>query len=207
MINPILHTKTYIPAIHLLTRHEYACHKYNVLCLLRIFIDDFKKINRRIKNHKIKNSLIILHILFRLRYGTLKRWDVGFSEYLNKHSDRYSALDYQIRLFSMVLIDSNSRIESYEFKTSFFLIRIIILLTHFKSIMSYHDLLRRQMSTRYLNVENVLQRLTILLKTFWINLTIFTKHYYIFYKKQMFIFMKNSNKERSNHFLSFIQNS
>ena len=203
MINPILHTKIYIFAIHLLTRHDYAYHKYNALYLLRIFINDFKKINREIRIHKIKSRLITLHLLLRLRYETLKRWDVDLSEYLNKHSNRYSVLDYQIRLFSIILINSNSRIESYEFKTSFFLIEIIILLTHFKSIMLYHDLLKRQASTQYSDVEFLLQILTMPLKTSWINSTIFIKHYYIFYKKQMLIFAKNLNK-RSNHFLSSI---
>ena len=47
VISLILHTKTYISAIHLSTHHDCACHKYNALCLLRIFINDFKKINRR----------------------------------------------------------------------------------------------------------------------------------------------------------------
>ena len=53
----------------------------------------------------------------------------------------------------MILIDSNSRIKSCEFKTSFFLIEIIILLTHFKLIMLYHDLIKKQVSIRYINVE------------------------------------------------------
>ena len=157
-------------------------------------------------NHKVKNNLITLHLLLRLRYETLKRWDVDLSKYLNKHSNRYSTLDYQIRLSSMILIDSNSRIKNYESKISFFLIKIIILLTHFKSIMSYHDLLKRQASTQYPNVEIISQTLIKLLRTSWFNSTIFTKHHYIFYKKQMLISAKNLNKERNNRFLSFIQN-
>ena len=44
----ILYTKTYILAIHLSTYHDYAYYKYSALCLLRIFINDFKKINRRV---------------------------------------------------------------------------------------------------------------------------------------------------------------
>ena len=216
VINPILYTKTYIPAIHLSTRHDYVYHIYSALFLLRIFIDDFnnkktnrrinRKINLQIKSHKIKNRLMILHLLLRLRYEILKRWKhIKRQSNLNNHSGLYSALDYQIRLFSMILTDSNSRIKSYEFKINFFLIRIIILLTHFKSIMLYHDLLRRQASTQYSNVETLLQALTISLRTSWINSAIFIKHHYIFYKKQMFIFAKDSNK-RSNHFLNFIQN-
>ena len=133
-------------SLFLSTRHDYVYHICNALCLLRIFIDnDFKKINRRvslqIKSYKIKNSLIKLYLFLRLRYRTLKRWNVDLLEYhLNKHSNRYLILNYKIRLFLMILIDSNSRIESYEFKI----------------IMLYYDLLRRQASTQYLNVEILL---------------------------------------------------
>ena len=128
--SPILHTKTYIPATHLLTRHDYACHICSALFLLRISIDDFnnKRTNRRIRSHKAKNSLITLHLLLRLRYEILKRWEhIERQSDLNNHSGLYSALDYQIRLFSMILIYPNSRTGSYGFKRSFFLIRIIIL--------------------------------------------------------------------------------
>ena len=40
-------------------------------------------------------------------------------------------------------INSNLRIENYEFKINFVLTKIIILLTHFKLIMLYYDLMRR----------------------------------------------------------------
>ena len=174
MINPILHIKIYIPVIHLSIRHDYAYHRYSALSLLRIFIIDFKRTNRRIS---LQNRLITLHLFLRLRYEILKRWEIDLLKHvnhpchvrqldLNNHFDLYSALDYLIYLFSMILIDSNSRTGSYEFKTNFVLIRIIILLTHFKSIMSYHDLLGRQASTRYSDVEILLQTLTISLRTF-----------------------------------------
>ena len=116
---------TFPHEIPISTQRQYAYHKYSALCLLRVFIEYFKRISRRvnlqIRSHKVKNSLTTLHFLLRLRYGILKRWDVDFSKYLNKHSNRYSVLDYQIRLFSMTLIDSNSRIESYESKSNHFL--------------------------------------------------------------------------------------
>ena len=41
---------------------------------------------------------------------------VDFLKYLNSHLNRYSVLNYQIRLFSMILINSNSKIENYGFK-------------------------------------------------------------------------------------------
>ena len=70
---------------------------------------------------------MILHFLLRLRYEILKRWKhIERQSNLNNHFDLYSVLNYQIHLFSMILMDSNSRIENYEFKISFFLIKIII---------------------------------------------------------------------------------
>ena len=77
-------------AIHLIY-HDFVYYKYNALCLLKIFINNFinnKKINRRnnlqIKNHKIKNYIIILYFLLRLYYEILKRWKyIDFLKHIN----------------------------------------------------------------------------------------------------------------------------
>ena len=128
-----INRKVYLQS-RLISLHFLFRLRYEILKCWKHIDNDFKKINRRvslqIRSHKIKNNLITLNLLFRLRYEILKRWNVNLSKcYLNKHSNRYSTLNYQIRLFSMILINSNSRIENYEFKINFFLIKIIILLT------------------------------------------------------------------------------
>ena len=46
-ISFILYTKIYIFIIRFLIRHDYVYYKYNVFYLLKTFINDFKKINRR----------------------------------------------------------------------------------------------------------------------------------------------------------------
>ena len=164
--NPILHMKTYILAIRLSTRHNFTYRICSAPFLLKIFINDFnrrtnRKNNLQIKNHKIKKHLMTLHLLLRLRYEILKRkkridlllkQHINYSYHkrhlnLNNHLNLYLILNYQIHLFSIISINSNSRIKSYKFKTNFFLIEIIILLTHFKLIMLYRDLMRRQTST------------------------------------------------------------
>ena len=46
-VSLILYMKIYIFVIHLI-RRQYAYHKYSALCLLRIFIEYFKRINWRV---------------------------------------------------------------------------------------------------------------------------------------------------------------
>ena len=89
--------KIYILVIYLLIRYDYIYHIYNALFLLKIFIDNFnnKKINRRIsfqiRNYKIKNYLITLYFLLRLRYEISKRWKhIDFLKYMNlKHINNF----------------------------------------------------------------------------------------------------------------------
>ena len=48
VINFILYTKTYILIIRLSTHHNFAYHKYNAFYLRKTFINDFKRISRRV---------------------------------------------------------------------------------------------------------------------------------------------------------------
>ena len=47
IINFILYIKIYIFVIRFSTRYDYAYYKYNALYLLKIFINNFKRISRR----------------------------------------------------------------------------------------------------------------------------------------------------------------
>ena len=76
----ILYTKIYILVTHFYIRYSFVYRICNALYLLKIFFSDFiynrkigRRINFQIRSYRVKNRLITLHFLFRLRYEILKR--------------------------------------------------------------------------------------------------------------------------------------